>query len=63
VFGVLASIVSATSLLPILVAGPLADVISGSAVIGISAAAVVVVAVWSAAMFGPRSRTEHAAAG
>jgi MFS family permease len=63
VFGVLASIVSATSLLPILVAGPLADAISGSAVIGISAAAVVVVAVWSAAMFGPRSRTEHAAAG
>ena len=54
VFGVLASIVSAASLLPILVAGPLADAISGPVVIAIAAVGVVVVAVWSATLFGPR---------
>ena len=55
VFGVLASIVSAASLIPILVAGPLADATSGTAVIGFTAACVIGVAVWSAALFGPRA--------
>ena len=53
IFGVLASIVSAASLLPILVAGPLADAISGPIVIAISAAAVLAVAAWSAILFEP----------
>ena len=56
VFGVLASIVSASSLLPILVAGPLADAISGPAVIAITSVGVGAVAVWSATLFGPRPR-------
>ncbi len=55
VFGVLASIVSAASLLPILVAGPLADATSGPTVIALAAACVIGVAVWSATLFGPRS--------
>lgn len=54
VFGVLASIVSAASLIPILVAGPLADNTSGEAVIGFTAVCVIGVAVWSATLFGPR---------
>jgi MFS family permease len=54
VFGVLASIVSAASLLPILLAGPLADRTSASFVVGIVAAGVLVTAVWSATAFGPR---------
>jgi MFS family permease len=54
VFGVLASIVSAASLLPILVAGPLADRVSGGVVIVLSAAAVLAVVAWSALAFGPR---------
>jgi MFS family permease len=54
VFGVLASIVSASSLLPILVAGPLADRTSGPLVIGLAAAGVLAVAGWSAVLFGPR---------
>ena len=53
VFGVLASIVSASSLLPILLAGPLADATSGATVIAIAAAGVLIVATWSATMFGP----------
>ena len=53
VFGVLASIVSAASLLPILVAGPLADRVSGSLVLTITAAGVLLIAAWSAAIFGP----------
>ena len=53
IFGVLASIVSAASLLPILVAGPLADAISGPAVIGITAVATLSVAAWSAILFSP----------
>jgi MFS family permease len=57
VFGVLASIVSAASLLPILIAGPLADATSGPLVIGITAAAVIGVALWSAFAFGPRVRS------
>ena len=54
VFGVLASIVSAASLLPILVAGPLADATSGATVIAIAAVGVLIAATWSATMFGPR---------
>ena len=54
VFGVLASIVSAASLVPILVAGPLADAISGATVIAIAAIGVLLVAGWSATLFGPR---------
>jgi len=62
VFGVLASIVSASSLVPILIAGPLADTISGPTVIAITAAAVILAATWSATMFGPRPGTERVAA-
>ena len=54
IFGVLASIVSAASLLPILIAGPLADKISGPVVIGITAVAILGVAAWSALLFGSR---------
>ena len=54
VFGVLASVVSAASLVPILVAGPLADAISGPTVIAIAAIGVLIVAGWSATLFGPR---------
>jgi hypothetical protein len=54
VFGVLASIVSAASLVPILVAGLLADAISGPVVIAIVGSAVVIVAAWSAMSFGPK---------
>ncbi len=54
IFGVLASIVSAASLLPILIAGPLADAVSGPLVIAITSAGVLILAVWSAMMFGPR---------
>jgi MFS family permease len=53
IFGVLASIVSAASLLPILVAGPLADAISGPVVIAITGVAILVVATWSAIFFEP----------
>jgi MFS family permease len=55
VFGVLASIVSAASLVPILVAGPLADAISAQTVIAIAAIGVLMVAGWSATLFGPRA--------
>jgi MFS family permease len=54
IFGVLASIVSAASLLPILVAGPLADAISAPVVIAITGFAIIVVATWSTLLFGPR---------
>jgi hypothetical protein len=54
VFGVLASIVSAASLLPILVAGPLADATSAATVIAIAAIGVLLAAAWSAILFGPR---------
>jgi hypothetical protein len=54
VFGVLASVVSGASLLPILVAGPLADATSGPLVIAITAAGVLGVALWSAFAFGPK---------
>ena len=54
IFGVLASIVSAASLVPILIAGPLADAISGPVVIAITALGVLVLATWSAFLFEPR---------
>jgi len=54
IFGVLASIVSAASLAPTLVAGPLADRVSASLVIGIVGVTVIVVGVWSAWWFGPK---------
>jgi DHA3 family macrolide efflux protein-like MFS transporter len=57
IFGVLASIVSAASLLPILIAGPLADKISGPVVIAITAIGVLVLAGWSAVLFEPRAAT------
>jgi len=60
IFGVLASIVSAASLLPILVAGPLADAISGPVVMAITAIVVVVAAVGSATLFGPRRESGEA---
>ncbi len=53
IFGVLASIVSAASLFPILIAGPLADAIGGEVVIVITAVGVLLVAVWSAVAFEP----------
>ncbi len=56
VFGVLASIVSAASLVPTLVAGPLADRMSAPLVIGVVGVAVLCVGVWSAWFFGPRGR-------
>ncbi len=56
VFGVLASIVSAASLVPTLVAGPLADRVSASLVIGVVGLAVLCVGLWSALVFGPRGR-------
>jgi DHA3 family macrolide efflux protein-like MFS transporter len=56
VFGVLASIVSATSLLPILIAGPLADNISPSLVLAIIGAAVVATGIVSARLLGPTAQ-------
>jgi DHA3 family macrolide efflux protein-like MFS transporter len=53
VFGVLASIVSAASLLPILIAGPLADKISAPLVLLIVGSAVVATGIASARLFGP----------
>jgi MFS family permease len=53
VFGVLASIVSAASLGPTLIAGPLADRVSAPLVIGFVGLAVVGVGLWSAFRFGP----------
>jgi len=47
VFGVLASIVSASSLVPSLVAGPLADRVSTSAAIVVAGLALLVVGIWS----------------
>jgi DHA3 family macrolide efflux protein-like MFS transporter len=61
IFGVLASIVSAASLLPILVAGPLADAISGPVVMAITAIVVMVAAAGSATLFGPRRGSGKAA--
>lgn len=54
IFGVLASIVSAASLAPTLVAGPLADRVSAPLVIGLVGVAVMLVGIWSAWWFGPK---------
>ena len=54
VFGVLNMLVSLASFVPIIVAGPLADFISASAVIVISAVIVVVVGVLSVVLAHPR---------
>jgi MFS family permease len=48
VFGVLASIVSAASLVPSIVAGPLADRVSTQAAIVVAGVALIVVGIWSA---------------
>ena len=63
VFGVLASIVSVSSLLPILVAGPLADATSASLVVAIAATAVLVITAWSAVLFGPHDRDDRGTVG
>jgi MFS family permease len=54
VFGVLASIVSAASLVPILIAGPLADMISAQAVITVVGLAIVAAGLASATFFETR---------
>ena len=58
VFGVLATIVSAASLIAVLIAGPLADAISAPVVIAVTAVGVVALAAWSAIVFGPRPRID-----
>jgi len=60
VFGVLASIVSAASLVPTLIAGPLADKVSASLVVGIVGVVVVGVGLLSAWRFGPGPSTREA---
>ncbi len=55
VFGVLASIVSAASLVPTLIAGPVADRVSAGVVIGVVGIGVLSVGLWSAFRFGPRT--------
>jgi MFS family permease len=56
IFGVLASIVSVTSLATVLVAGPMADATSGPVVIVVTAVGVILLAAWSAIAFGRRPR-------
>lgn len=58
IFGVLASIVSAASLIAVLIAGPLADATSAQLVIAATSVGVIVLAAWSAIAFGPRPRSE-----
>ncbi len=55
VFGVLASVVSTASLIPTVVAGPLADRISAPHVLVVAGLAVVAIAVWSMRFFSPLS--------
>ncbi len=62
IFGVLATIASAASLIAVLVAGPLADAIPARSVIAVTSIGVIVLAAWSAVTFGPRPR-RHVAAG
>jgi DHA3 family macrolide efflux protein-like MFS transporter len=59
IFGVLASIVSAASLVPTLVAGPVADRVSASVVIGIVGMGVMGVGLWSARRFGSAGPDEQ----
>ena len=61
IFGVLASIVSAASLIPVLIAGPLADRISAPTVIGMVGIGAVAVALLSARRFGPVGGPSHSA--
>jgi MFS family permease len=56
IFGVLASIVSAASLVPVLVAGPLADLATAPVVIVVVSIAVVATALLSARLFGSRPK-------
>jgi DHA3 family macrolide efflux protein-like MFS transporter len=60
VFGVLASIVSTASLLPTLIAGPLADRISAPLVLVVVGLAVTAIGAWSARWFGPLAETSRA---
>ena len=57
IIGVLASIVSAASLLPTLIAGPLADRISAPLVLVVVGLGVALIAAWSARWFGPTARS------
>jgi MFS family permease len=59
IFGVLATIVSTSSLIAVLIAGPLADAISAHVVITLTAVGVIALAAWSAIMFGPRRRSDR----
>jgi MFS family permease len=63
IFGVLASIVSMASLVPILVAGPLADRISAPVVLIVVGVAVVLIAIWSARGSGPVRATRSSKTG
>ena len=63
IFGILATVVSAASLVSVLIAGPLADAISARFVIAITAAGVIGLAAWSAIAFGPRPRSDGAIPG
>jgi MFS family permease len=58
IFGILASIVSAASLITVLIAGPLADAISAQLVIVVTSVGVIVLAAWSVIAFGPRPRSD-----
>jgi DHA3 family macrolide efflux protein-like MFS transporter len=63
IFGVLASIVSMASLVPILVAGPLADRISAPLVLVVVGVTVVLIAIWSARGSGPVRATRSSKIG
>jgi hypothetical protein len=58
IYGVLATIVSAASLIAVLIAGPLADAISAQVLIAITAVGVVALAAWSAIVFVARPRSD-----
>ena len=62
IFGVLATIVSGASLVSVLIAGPLADALSARIVLSVTAVGVVVLAAWTATMFGPRPGSDRTAA-
>jgi MFS family permease len=63
IFGVLASIVSTASLVPIVVAGPLADRISAPLVLVVVGVTVALIAIWSARGFGPVRATRSSKTG
>jgi MFS family permease len=58
IFGVLTSIVSAASLIAVLIAGPLADATSAQLVVVVTSVGVIALAAWSTIVFGPRSRRD-----